>query len=281
MNLMSPMSSMNATEVSMPNEHFPWVIFRLQDQFFAISSSYVQSMIELSNFKHVPNAPEYVRGVVDYQGQPVYLIDMRKKIGIQPLEIEIAEFIELMNAREADHKNWLDVLEQCINEGKAFTLATDPNKCRFGQWYLEFLPTVKNNNLSFWLKKFDLPHKRIHGIAQQAIDLLHQDKKELATKLIERTRDGELDKMIKLFAKLKEIYKSSNTETAIIVDQQFTKQPTALLVDQIMSVEMLPREKWRQIDDHISADIGSSITGLAEFKNIQSLVATLDISFLS
>ncbi|MDQ5911330.1 MAG: CheW-like protein [Pseudomonadota bacterium] len=205
MNLMNLINPMNKNEVSMPNEHFPWVIFRLQDQFFAISSSYIQSMIELSHFKHVPNAPEYVRGVVDYQGQPVYLIDMRKKIGIQPLAAEIEEFIELMNAREADHKNWLNALEQCINEGKAFTLATDPAKCRFGQWYLEFLPTVKNNNLSFWLKKFDPPHKRIHGIAQQVLDLLHQDKKEQAIQLIEKTRDGDLDRMIQLFSKLKEI----------------------------------------------------------------------------
>ena len=84
--------------------------------------------------------------------------------------------------------------------------------------------------------------------------------------------------MIQLFSKLKQIYKSSNNETAMIVDQQFTRQPTALLVDEIMSVEILPREKWRQIDDYISAGIGNSITGLAEFKDIQSLVATLDIS---
>jgi len=272
------MNLMNATEILMPNENFPWVIFRLQDQFFAISSNYVQSMIELPHFNHVPNVPEYVRGVIDYQGQPVYLIDMRKKIGIQPLEMEIAEFVELMNMREADHKNWLNVLEQCINEDREFTLATDAEKCRFGQWYLEFLPTVKNNNLSFWLKKFDLPHKKIHGIAQQAIDLLHQDKKERAIQLIERTRDGELDKMIKLFSKLKEIYKSSNNEIAMIVDPQFTRQPTALLVDQIMSVEILPREKWREIDDYISVGTGSPITGLAEFKDIQSLVATLDVS---
>lgn len=271
----------SSEEIIAIDEKIPWVIFRLQDEFFALSAKYIQSMVRLGKFKTIPNVPDYIRGVADYQGQPVYLIDMRRKLGIQPLDVQVAEFHALMDAREQDHRLWLQTLEECVRDGREFTMEIDPNKCNFGRWYAEFVPTLKNNNLAFLLRKFRDPHQNIHSIAKQATDLLAQGKHELALEVVQKTRNGDLDRMIKLFTRLKQLYQSGNSEITIVLDREYTQQTTGLLVDEIISVELLAAEKWHELDEEMSATVTNLATGMGEFTGIQSLVTTLDVNYLA
>jgi len=270
---------MNESQIlTMTNEKFPWVVFRLEDSFFALSSHCVQAMISSFDVKPIPGDLEDLRGVINYANQVFCLVDMRKKIGFKSMEVEIKEFASLMDAREQDHKNWLNTLMECVQQGKEFTLAIDPAKCRFGLWYNDYLPKVKNNNLAFWLKKFDVPHKKIHGIAKKADAFIYSGEKEMAIRLIEETRNKELKAMISLFAKIKEIYRSSQREIAIIIDPKFTGQPLALLVDEVIVIRNLPEENWQKIDRHLRSESGKLISGFGKFSEIESLVMTLDIA---
>ncbi len=271
----------SSEEVIAIDEKIPWVIFRLQDEFFALSVKYIQSMLRLGKFKIIPNVPDYIRGVADYQGQPVYLIDMRRKLGIQPLDVQISEFQALMDARKQEHLLWIKTLEECVKDGREFTLEVDPQKCQFGRWYTDYIATLKNNNLAFLLRKFREPHQNIHSAAKQATDLLAQGQQELALEAVQKARNGDLDRMIKLFTRLKQLYRSGNSEITIVLDRAYTQQTTGLLVDEIISVEALAPEKWHELDEEMSATVTNLATGMGEFAGIQSLVTTLDISYLA
>lgn len=275
------MQQESSEEIVSIDEKVPWVIFRLQDEFFALSVKYIQSMVRVKNIKKIPNVPEYIRGVTDYQGQAIYLIDMRRKIGIQPLDIQVLEFNALMEAREAEHKLWVETLEQCIKEGRIFTMEVDPDKCQFGRWYADFIPKLKSSNLAFLLRKFREPHQNIHRVAQHAMDLSAQGQREAALQVVQEVRNGDLDHMIKLFTRLKQLYRSTNNEITIVLDGEYTQQATGLLVDEIISVELLDAEKWHELDEEMSAAVTQVATGVGEFTSVQSLVTTLDVSYLS
>jgi purine-binding chemotaxis protein CheW len=267
-----------AQNLTMTNEKFPWVVFRLEDGFFALSSHCVQAMISVFDVKPIPGDSQDLRGVINHANQVFCLVDMRKKIGLKSVAAEIREFADLMDAREQDHKKWLNTLEECIQQGKEFTLAINPAKCRFGLWYDDYMPKVKNNNLAFWLKKFDVPHKKIHGIAEKTSALVLAGEKDKAIQLIEETRNKELKAMINLFAKIKLIYQSTQREIAIVIDPNFTRQPLALLVDEVIIVRNLPEENWQKIDRHLRSESGKLISGFGQFSEIESLVMTLDIA---
>jgi chemotaxis signal transduction protein len=51
-------------------------------QFFAVPCNNVQSIMALADYKPVPNLPKYIRGIMHYQDQIVYLIDLRNRLGI-------------------------------------------------------------------------------------------------------------------------------------------------------------------------------------------------------
>ena len=76
---------------------------------------------------------------------------------------KIENQITMLKEREKDHRNWLSELESSVKENRPFTLATDHHKCKFGQWYDSYVP--KSYEESEFLKKFEMPHKRIHEVA--------------------------------------------------------------------------------------------------------------------
>lgn len=96
----------------------PWVIFRLENQLFAISSTHVKVMFELAVITRAPGLPPHIRGLVNYNQQPIMVVDMRRQLGFQSLAAELETFLSLMEAREQDHREWLAALETCIWEGK-------------------------------------------------------------------------------------------------------------------------------------------------------------------
>lgn len=238
-------------------------------------------MISLASVRPITGDSGDMCDVIDYHGQSIWLIDMRKKMGFKTAEVKVKEFIDLMNVREEDHKKWLSTLEMCIQDGKEFTLALDPMKCQFGRWYYDFLPKVKDNNLLFYLEKFDEPHKKIHAIAEKSFAFVHSGAKDMAVKLIEETRGKELSEMIKLFSTVKRIYKSNQREIVIVIDPQLIEKPLGLVVDEIIMVENLPKNNWKQINNCSDSEHEKLITGFGEFKEIESLVMTLDISCLA
>lgn len=217
------------------SETSPWVIFNLKASQMAIPVEHVQSMVVVPEISKVPNTPNHLRGVINLRGTIVPLIDLRLLLGMPSFPTEVEEFCALMDQREADHRRWLQELEDSVRENRAFTLATDPHKCAFGKWYDGYKPD--SSALAYLLKRFDAPHKQIHGLAEKVFDLTKKGDISGAYKMIDDCRHKELVSMITLFDGAKRYFQTQGVEVLLVLEHK--QQLLGIAVDSIDGVERL------------------------------------------
>ena len=254
----------------------PWVIFLLQDQPFAVAANYVREMVAMPKIVSVPQMPPYIRGVINLRGQVVPVIDLRARLGMTSLLDETEDLINLLNQREQDHKNWLVELESSVKERREFKLATDPHKCAFGKWYDNF--TTDNRVLANCLNKFDAPHKRIHAIAFEVKELEEKEGSESAYAVIERTRNGDLAEMIKLFSEACNLLRESDREIAMVLE--WKDKAMAAAVDSIETVEKLSKSNIEEMPETFFSLDNECVVGIGKRDKDDKLVQILDISRL-
>lgn len=59
-----------------------YLTFRLDGELFAIEVAQVREILELSQITRVPDAPAYLRGVVNVRGSSIPVVDLRAKFGL-------------------------------------------------------------------------------------------------------------------------------------------------------------------------------------------------------
>ena len=239
-----------------------FVVVKLGSNELGILVDHVREMVMMPEVTGIPIDVPYARGMITLRGRAIPLIDLRKLFGIASLAEEQQELVDALTAREEDHVNWLRELEDSVKEERDFKLATDPHKCKFGLWYDNF--TTDYLLLKSLLPKFDVPHKRIHGIARQVIDHGAQGQHETAMAIIERTRDGELATMIKLFGEARRIIRADNRELAWVL--QVDERPFAVSVDSVASVETLVEKAGEDVSDLLEAAGNGLLKGIAQSK---------------
>jgi purine-binding chemotaxis protein CheW len=68
------------------------VSFRLNNELFAISAFKVLEVLEQQRITQIPNAPAYIKGVINFRGDVLPVIDMRRKFGM-PDRTEDQKFV--------------------------------------------------------------------------------------------------------------------------------------------------------------------------------------------
>jgi len=63
-----------------------YLTFRLGDELFAIDVNRVREVLEIDAITVVPNAPDFMRGIINVRGSVVPVIDLRAKFGMSPTE---------------------------------------------------------------------------------------------------------------------------------------------------------------------------------------------------
>ncbi|MBZ5594182.1 MAG: chemotaxis protein CheW [Acidobacteriia bacterium] len=216
-------------------QEMAWAVVQAKNQSFAVATQDLREMVIMPEVAEVPNTGEYIRGVINLRGRVLPLIDLRKRIGLTSVTEENNTFCAMMEQREQDHHKWVDELEASVKEGRAFGLATDPHKCAFGKWYDTY--HTDNPLIAMHLRKFDQPHRQIHGIATEARDLVAQGRVDQAHELIALTRSGSLARLASLFAELRSLVREGNREIALVVEA--AGRNFAVSVDAALSVEKL------------------------------------------
>lgn len=218
-------------------EQLPWVLIDIAGIIYAIPSEFVISLYQADKITPVPATPNEIRGVINFRGSIIQLIDIRKILNLKPQSEEIEEFYQLMDARKKDHMNWLNKLESSVRDRSEFTLTTDPHKCAFGKWYDTY--TAKNSNLMFTIAfgRFDEPHKAIHEIGTKVAEFISRNDYNGALELIEKTKDRELQQMMHLFEDLKIAFKESKREMILVLGDG--EHNIAISVDEIVAIEHL------------------------------------------
>lgn len=253
-----------------------WAVLRVQDEFFATPCEQVKSIIALTGVTPVPHLPNYMRGVIHHQGEVIHVLEMRSRLGLKSLSAEVNEFVELMNAREQDHVQWIDTLTECVQEKKKFTLTTDPHRCKFGQWYDHFLPQTEDVLLRSLLDKFDKPHQSIHGVAIQVERLQNEGCYTEAFELIQDRKDHELRIMRSLFNDVKQTYRNHHREIAVILE--FNNHLAALVIDEVIAIEPLLWDNWQTMEEVAGGSVEANyMLGVAEIPEKELPVVVLDV----
>jgi len=69
------------------NSNEQYVIFKLGEEYYGIDIYKVKTIEKLSKFTRVPNAPEFIKGVINLRGEVVSVMDTRKRLGLECKEI--------------------------------------------------------------------------------------------------------------------------------------------------------------------------------------------------
>jgi len=225
-----------------PNSDLPFVIFSVKDCLYAVASENVQELVLMPTATKVPTAPPEIRGLINLRGNIIPVYDLRVKLGLPSIKTESEALVQTLHDREKDHLNWLRELEACVRERRAFGLARDPHKCKFGIWYDLFKTDRKTlrASLRLWttLQRMDEPHKIIHATAAEVLQQAEQGDVNGALGLVEARRNNELAALVKLFGELRQILVEDSREVVIVLC--FGSRRLALSVDMAEAVEQIP-----------------------------------------
>ena len=80
---------------------FPWVLFSIDDVVYGIFSTHVLSIEILSETTPLVNSPHYTRGITNFRGDMISLIDLRALFGLPEVE-QTEDFREMMVVLEVE-----------------------------------------------------------------------------------------------------------------------------------------------------------------------------------
>ncbi|MCP4716387.1 MAG: chemotaxis protein CheW [Deltaproteobacteria bacterium] len=73
-----------------------YLTFKLDEESFALEVSKVREVLELTKITRVPDAPEFMRGMINVRGSVVPVIDMRLKFGMNATQEQTSTRIIVM-----------------------------------------------------------------------------------------------------------------------------------------------------------------------------------------
>lgn len=253
-----------------------WVIVRADSSLGALPASAVHAMVMLPKVVAVPHMPPHLRGVVNLRGQVLPLVDLRMRCGLRPLADYITGLCKLLEQREQDHRNWLTELDKSVTDHRPFTLATDPHKCAFGQWYDHF--HTDDLILTGLLRRFDEPHRAVHAVAARVEQLKTAGDFTGATNLIAQTRSTELAKLMDLFAATRHHLRSASREIVVVLECR--QGAYALAVDNVESTEYVEPASVSTVPDVMTGQCRQLVRGVARRKKGEQMVLLLDVDAL-
>lgn len=135
----------------------------------------------------------------------------------------------------AAHTNQSNAFIGNSQEKRPFTLARDPHQCAFGKWR----DTFKTDNIlvSGFLKKFDAPHRQVHSLADEVVQLVENGQAEQGLEMLENARSGVLSIMLRLFADFQQVIRDNRREIALVLNGPAGAY--AVSVDSVAAVEKL------------------------------------------
>ncbi|MBN2892543.1 MAG: chemotaxis protein CheW [Bacteroidales bacterium] len=98
------------------NQNDSYLTFKVGGENFAASVSKVLNILEMSKITKVPQAPQYMLGVINLRGQVLPVIDSRIKFGMPVSEITKNSFIIVIEVLIDERDVQLGALVDSVNE---------------------------------------------------------------------------------------------------------------------------------------------------------------------
>ncbi|MGV6851211.1 MAG: CZB domain-containing protein [bacterium] len=211
--------------------------FWVEDALFGLPIENVLSVSQdMAGMRLIPgdNHIKGALGMIEFLNHVVPVVDFANNIELKSGTELANEMVELLKAREQDHVNWLDALEKSIREDIPFKLARNPHECAFGKWYDAF--TTNDETLQEIMEGFDVPHKKIHAMADTLLSLSGRGKTEEALGMLKLEREITLARLIKRFGQAREHALGAVRPVLLYVTNDGNRPVMALRIDQIHDV---------------------------------------------
>lgn len=208
---------------------------------FALPVECVKEILAIRAVSEIPSSNIALRGGITVRGGVLPLFDFRSLIGAPRLLEEREQLVEILNAREQEHVEWLDALTKSVVEGVEFRKATNPRACAFGKWYYSF--KAPDTQIERLLGDFEEPHNEIHALASKVLELAKTDK-DSALEIVKSAKRTTLLKLLTLFSDLKTTLISDIRELAIIYMSE-AGETFAIAVDAVESIRDFERERFQ------------------------------------
>jgi purine-binding chemotaxis protein CheW len=75
--------------ISDAEETKPFVIFRLGDEEFGVDVMNIKEIARITTITRVPHSPDFIEGVINLRGSLTTVINLRKRFGLAPKEIDV------------------------------------------------------------------------------------------------------------------------------------------------------------------------------------------------
>lgn len=72
----------------MKGETVQVIVFRLGEERYGVDISQVREIIRPTQITRIPNAPDFVEGVINLRGQITTIVNLRKRFGMPPTQID-------------------------------------------------------------------------------------------------------------------------------------------------------------------------------------------------
>lgn len=218
----------------------PWLIFKLDRGSYAVNSQMVSSILRLPDtIPKLPEAPDFIRGLMNFRGQILALLDMRDLYQMESMEQEYIDFKTMLDEKKEDHVRWVKELERSIVNEEEFTLSTDPHDCAFGKWYYNF--TSDLHNINFQLKKIEQPHNKLHAAAEAVKKCAKRhdlcQRKECLKEILAKTKEKLMPEVLRLIDETKEVFHHRYQNKVVVIGDRCAQ--IGLIVDEVVSVETL------------------------------------------
>lgn len=94
------MDNRETTVSEIKSELGQYVTFSIADEVYGVEVLKVQEIIGMTQVTHVPNAPHFMKGVINLRGAVVPVVDMRLKFGMVPRDYDSFTVIIIVEVRE-------------------------------------------------------------------------------------------------------------------------------------------------------------------------------------
>lgn len=214
----------------------------------------------------VPKSPRYVRGVINHRGSIIPVVDTRSLLGLPTVAAQGQKFADALRQREAEHVEWLDALENSIKIGDKFEKQRDPTKCAFGRWHGELLNdnrkmqqlTRCDNTARTIVSAMDAPHRQIHRLAEELLEMRAQGRIDEAVERLDHARNTSLADLRQMIRRLTKAV-SGGFRTMLVITELGDRR-AAFEVDAVHTVKDCAADDIEPLPD--SAGGGEFMRGL-------------------
>ncbi len=254
---------------------YPSIVFEVGNGLFSVDSRYIETIMQLPPCEKVPDARPEIKGIFHYRGKTITMFDLRLVMKMNSREKDFSDFCDMIDARKADHINWVNALDETASTDAPFRLATDYHQCALGRWCDSFQCDVAEVN--YQINRISEPHRLLHETAEKVHHILEDrsdtNRHESAKAVVTELRKTYMNKVLDLLDETKNVFRDSYfREMALVLSGD---RCMGLVADNILAVEELTSISDA---DEVNRFLPEPyLTSVMRSKKIHGLILGLDI----